>query len=55
MHNYTHELMDDRDRWRKASEELWNFIITNISIVGHDEIEAFARAKEFYNIARNYD
>lgn len=52
MYNYTTELMEDRDRWRKAAEELWWFIKNHTLAVGHEEVEAHYKARQYYDEAR---
>ena len=59
MRSYTQELMEqndilsaDRDRWRKATEELWLFIRDHVRAVGHEEVDAYYRAKSFYDEAQ---
>lgn len=59
MRSYTQELMErndilgaERDRWRLAAEELWLFIRNHVRAVGHEEVDAYYRAKEFYDEAQ---
>lgn len=49
------ELIADRDRYKRAADELFKFIRTHVRIVGQEEIDGYYFAKEHYDIARNYE